>query len=166
MSDGTLETIVSTIRGTFDVLTHKNCVDAEAGPSEVQAYTDLTVTNAEGFAAFNDAFMKQDVAAIMATMSSNPIFDAPNPQPGGTCFQGTVLVELVWKMVFAFGVSFTVEDAFMTGDRACVRWAAKRTVDGKEETLRGCDIFHLKDGKVAAKLTYSKADSFLGLPSF
>jgi ketosteroid isomerase-like protein len=163
MSEGTLESLVAKAGEVWTAVTHKSCIAAEENNSQVQAYTAETLANAEGFAAFNKAFMSGDVDGVMAAMSDDPIFDAPNPQPDGTCFKGTTLVRLVWEMVFKAGITFEVEEMFMTGDRAVVRWNASREVDGKPQTLRGVDIFYLKGGKVAAKLTYSKADSFLGM---
>jgi hypothetical protein len=157
--------IVEKVGEVWSALTQKSCIDTEnkLPPFKVDPKTDPA--NAAGFNAFNDAFMKGDVDAVMKAMSDDPIFDAPNPQPNGSCFKGEVMVGLVWEMVLHSGITFGVEEAFQVGNRAVVRWNASREVDGKTETLRGCDIFYLDNGKVAAKLTYSKAESFLGLPT-
>jgi ketosteroid isomerase-like protein len=163
MAEGPLEELVDKIGAVWTKLTQKSCLDAEQSSSQVQAYTQETVANAAGFAAFSEAFLRQDVDAVMAAMSDDPIFDAPSPQPDGTCFKGRLLVRAIWDIVFKSGITFEIEEMFMTGDRAVLRWVASREVDGKKETLRGADIFYLQGGKVTAKLTYSKADSFLGL---
>ena len=163
MSDGPLGKVVSKVAKEVVGYLEKRCVSEEESNSSVQAYTDQTVKNVAGFNAFNEAFMKQDIDGIMANMTDDPIFDAPNPQPDGTCIKGSTLVRLVWEMTFKAGVTFQVEEAFVTGDRAVTRWVAYRTVEGKRLSLRGADVFYMKDGKVAAKLTYSKADDFLGI---
>lgn len=157
--------ILHDLGDVWSSVTHKSCVDTENkfAPFKINPQTDKI--NAEGFNAFNEAFMKGDVRAVMAAMTSEPIFDAPNPQPNGTCFKGELMVRLVWEMVLHSGITFSVEEVFQAGNRAVVRWNATRQVRGKQETLRGCDIFYLENGKVAAKLTYSKAESFLGLPT-
>jgi len=143
----------------------KSCRDSVADKSQVEAYTEATAKNAAGFDAFNTAFFKKDLDGVMAAMTDNPIFDAPNPQPDGTCYQGRLAVKAVWEIIFKSGVQFEVEESFSTGDRAVVRWAASLTENGTTQTLRGVDVFQLENGKVAAKLTYSKAESFLGLPN-
>lgn len=165
MSEGTLGKLVSKAGEVISDLAQKSCVDAvkDGSNSQVQAYTKLTATNLDGFNAFNEAFLHQDLDGIMANMTDDPIFDAPNPQPNGMCIKGAFLVRTVWELTFKAGVTFEVEEAFVTGDRAVTRWVAYRTVDGKKLSLRGSDVFHMKDGKVAAKITYSKADDFLGI---
>lgn len=163
MSEGTLDNLVSKAGEVWTRLTQKSCLGAEESNSQVQAYTEETVANAAGFATFNEAFLRQDVDAVMAAMTDDPIFDAPTLQPDGTCFKGRLLVRAVWEKVFKSGITFEVEESFVTGDRAVVRWMAHAEVDGQQQSLRGVDVFHLKGGKVAAKLTYSKADSFLGM---
>lgn len=165
MSEGKLGEILEKAGMAWSRLTHKSCVDAEASQSQLQAFTDETVANAAGFAAFNDAFMRGDVDAVMAAMTDDPIFDAPNPQPDGMCFRGRLMVRAVWEIVFKSGVRFETEESFVIGDRAVVRWVAHLQVNGEDQTLRGADVFHLEGGKVAAKLTYSKADAFPGLPT-
>lgn len=161
MSNETFENLISKAGAAWSRATHRSCIAAQASSSDVQAYTDETVANAAGFAAFNDAFMRQDVDGIMDAMSDDPIFDAPNPLPDGTCFKGKLFVRAAWMLVFAYGVKFEIEESFVTGDRGVLRWMASREVDGKTISVRGADVFHLKNGKVAAKLTYSKAESFL-----
>lgn len=163
MSDGTLGKVVSKVGEAVAGYLEKSCVSKEDSDSSVQAYTDQTIKNAAGFQAFNEAFLRQDIDGIMAAMTDEPIFDMPNPQPDGTCIKGAIPVRLVWEFLFKAGVTFQLEEAFLTGDRAVTRWIAFRTVDGEKRSLRGADVFYMKDGKVAAKLTYSKADDFLGI---
>ncbi|HVR39226.1 MAG TPA: nuclear transport factor 2 family protein [Thermoanaerobaculia bacterium] len=147
----------------WNKLPHGGCVSPEEAKSSVQSYTDETIANTAGFNAFNEAFLKQDIDAIMANMTDDPVFEAPFFQPNGICFKGVLLVRLAWELTFKVGITFEVQESFSTGDRGVVRWNASAQVDGKKQTLSGCDVFYLKGGKVAAKLTYSKTDNFFGV---
>jgi ketosteroid isomerase-like protein len=43
------------------------------------------------------------------------------------------------------------------GDRAVTEWRFTCTMpDGTKKDVDGCDIFHLRDGKIAVKSTYRK----------
>ena len=52
---------------------------------------------------------------------------------------------------------FTTEEIFAAGDRCTVRWRYGYTsADGASGHIRGADIFRVRDGKVAEKLSYVK----------
>ena len=47
-------------------------------------------------------------------------------------------------------------DIFAAGDRSACRWAMRwRQDDGSEGSARGVDIFTVRDGMIAEKLTYT-----------
>ncbi len=165
MSESKLEEIEAKAAEVWTELNQKHCRACEEGTSSLQAYTEETLANAAGFLAFNEAFMRGDVDGVMAAMTDDPIFDGPTPQPDGTCFQGRMIVRAVWEAVFKTHAKFVVEESFMTGDRAVVRWSATVVENGQEQSIRGVDVFQLKGGKVAAKLTYTKAQTVPGSPA-
>ncbi len=56
------------------------------------------------------------------------------------------------------GAVFETEEIFASGDRCVVRWLYRWAADeaGKPGHVRGVDIFRVRDGKVAEKLSYVK----------
>lgn len=54
---------------------------------------------------------------------------------------------------------FDTEEMFAVGDRCVFRWNYRWVdEDGMPGHLRGIDVFRVRDGKVAEKLVYAKAN--------
>ena len=107
---------------------------------------------------FNTAFNLHDIDALMQTMTEDCIFENTNPPPDGSRYEGANEVRLFWEKFFAANPNahFEAEEIFASEDRCVVRWIYKKTKDGKPWHLRGVDIFKVRDGKVAEKLSYVK----------
>jgi ketosteroid isomerase-like protein len=107
---------------------------------------------------FNEAFNKHDVDAVMALMTDDVIFDNTSPSPDGELYQGQAAVRAFWERFFASSPNarFEAEDIFAGGDRATVRWCYTWKTDSGEGHVRGADVFRVRDGKVAEKLSYVK----------
>jgi uncharacterized protein (TIGR02246 family) len=103
---------------------------------------------------FNDAFNAHDVDAVMALMTDDCVFENTAPAPDGERHEGQGAVRAVWEALFASTPSarFEAEDMFACDDRCAVRW--RYTWDGGH--IRGVDVFRVRDGKVAEKLSYVK----------
>lgn len=104
---------------------------------------------------FNDAFNSRDVDAVVATMTHDCVFESTAP-PDGERHEGADAVRAAWAAFFASTPSprFEVEEAFAAADRAVVRWCF-RWGDG-DDHVRGVDVFQVRDGKIAVKLSYVK----------
>ena len=109
-------------------------------------------------ARFVDALNRHDVAAIMAAMTDDCVFENTAPGPDGTRFEGQAVVRAYWErwVVANPDARFETEETIVTGDRAVVRWVYSKTRDGQPWHLRGVDVFRIRDGKVAEKLAYVK----------
>lgn len=107
---------------------------------------------------FNEAFNRHDVDAVMLLMTDDCVFENTAPSPDGTRHQGAAAVRSVWEKFFAANpdAHFSTEEIFAVGDRCVVRWIYRKTREGKPWHLRGVDIFRVRDGKVAEKLSYVK----------
>jgi steroid delta-isomerase-like uncharacterized protein len=108
---------------------------------------------------FNEAFNKHDVDAIMALMTDDCVFENTFPAPDGERYEGQEAVRGFWEQFFADNPTahFETEDQFATDDRCTVRW--RYTWHGgtaNEGHIRGVDVFKIRDGKVAEKLSYVK----------
>ena len=108
---------------------------------------------------FNKAFNHHDVDAIMALMTDDCVFENTNPPPVGERYEGQESVRGFWQRLFASSPNarFDSEDIFAGGDRCTVRWIYN-WIDGevKPGHVRGVDVFRVRDGKVAEKLSYVK----------
>src|SRR3972149_2199242 len=86
---------------------------------------------------FNDVFNRHDVDGVMALMTGDCVFENTLPRPDGERYEG--------------------EDTFASGDRCTVRWIYHWVdAEGKPGHVRGVDVFRVRDGKVAEKLSYVK----------
>ena len=106
--------------------------------------------------AFNEAFNSHDVDRIMALMTDDVVFENTSPAPDGERFEGQAAVRAVWEKLFADSPNavFTVEELFGDGDGA--RWTQRWRYDWGDGHVRGVDVFTVRDGKVAEKLSYVK----------
>ena len=107
---------------------------------------------------FNAAFNRHDVDAVMALMTPDCVFDSTRPPPDGERLEGHDAVRAFWEAFFARSphARFETEEVFAAGDRAVVRWTYHWLRDGTPGHVRGIDVFRVRDGKVAEKLSYVK----------
>lgn len=108
---------------------------------------------------FNDAFNRHDVDAVMAAMTDDCVFENTSPPPDGERYEGQADVRAFWERFFRSSphATFEAEDVFAAGDRGVVRWVYRwRSDDGALGHVRGVDVFRVRDGKVAEKLSYVK----------
>jgi ketosteroid isomerase-like protein len=107
---------------------------------------------------FNEAFSRQDIDATMAAMTDDCVFENTSPAPDGTRREGADAVRREFAAFFASSpnASFEIEEQFAAGDRCVVLWVYRwRNLDG-DGHVRGVDVFKVRDGKVAEKLSYVK----------
>jgi len=109
--------------------------------------------------AFNEAFNRHDVAAMMQLMTDDCIFENTSPAPDGTVYTGTAAVTQFWQDFFRDSphAQIEIEEIFGLGMRPIMRWKYS-WVDpaGNTGHVRGVDIFQVKGGLIAAKLSYVK----------
>jgi ketosteroid isomerase-like protein len=115
--------------------------------------TTTETSVAHAVARFGAAFDRRDVDEIMAAMTQDCVFESTAP-PDGKRFEGHSAVRSVWEELFASspGARFVSEELFVSGDRAIERWRYE-WADGH---VRGVDVFRIRDGLVAEKLSYVK----------
>ena len=104
--------------------------------------------------AFNDAFGRRDVDAVMALMTDDCLFDSTDPAPDGVEVRGQEAMRRYWQEFFDSTptTTFETEEMVIAGDRAAVRWR----FDWGSGHVRGIDLFKVRDGKVAEKRSYVK----------
>jgi ketosteroid isomerase-like protein len=117
--------------------------------------TDATLAAVD---AFNMAFNRHDVDAVMALMTDDCLFETTGPAPDGQRRIGQAAVRATWEEFFAASPtdSFTAEEIFASGDRCVVRWRYTWNAADPASHVRGVDVIRVRDGKVAEKLAYVK----------
>lgn len=109
--------------------------------------------------AFNEAFNRHDVPAMMALMSEDCIFENTAPAPDGEVYSGKAAVTQFWLDFFRESpqAHIEIEDIFGFGDRCVMRWRYE-WVDsaGKKGHVRGVDVYRVRDGAIREKLSYVK----------
>ena len=102
---------------------------------------------------FNDAFRARDVDAIMAAMTPDCVFE-DTTAPDGRRHEGADAVRAAWDKLFSGSPDalFTVEETFVAGDHVIQQWR----YDFAGGHVRGVDIFTVRDGRIAEKVSYVK----------
>jgi len=102
---------------------------------------------------FGEAWAAHDLDAALAHVSDDCVFDATGPAPDGIRHVGIDAVRRAWEAIFSdTGSRFEPEETFAAGDRVVQLW--RYSWDGGH--VRGVDVFRVRDGKVAEKLSYVK----------
>jgi ketosteroid isomerase-like protein len=103
--------------------------------------------------AFGDAWGVHDLEATLALITDDCVFEATGPAPDGIRHVGAEAIRLAWQEIFDDTDSqFESEEIFCADDRVVQRW--RYSWDGGH--VRGIDLFNVRDGKVAEKLSYVK----------
>jgi ketosteroid isomerase-like protein len=108
---------------------------------------------------FNEAFGRHDANGVMALMTEDCVFENTCPPPDGERHVGQAAVRRFWERFFRETPSavFETEEVFAAGSRCVVRWVYRwRNADGSPGHVRGVDVFRVRDGRVAEKLSYVK----------
>ncbi len=109
--------------------------------------------------AFNEAFNRHDVAGMMQLMSDDCVFENTHPAPDGTVYAGKAVVTQFWQDFFRDSphAQIEIEEIFGLGMRCIMRWKYSWVdAEGKKGHVRGVDIFQVKNGSIAEKLSYVK----------
>jgi ketosteroid isomerase-like protein len=109
-------------------------------------------------AKFNEAFARGDVDAVMALMTEDCIFENTFPAPDGERHVGAKAVRQFWNQFFAStdAPRFETEELIAVDDRVVTRWRFSWGSGTAGGHVRGADVFRVRDGKVAEKLSYVK----------
>lgn len=120
---------------------------------------ELTASTMAAVEAFQDAINRHDADGATEAMTDDVVFETTLPPPDGERFDGQASVRAFWERFFkgAMEQRFETEEIFACGDRCTVRWLYTWTgPDGQPGHVRGVDVFRVRDGKVAEKLSYVK----------
>ncbi len=109
---------------------------------------------------FAAAFNRHDVDALMNMMTDDCVFEAAaGLEVFGTRYTGQAAVRAAFTQIFSASPDARWSDArhMVSGHRGFSEWTftASRP-DGKRVRVNGCDIFTLRDGRIAVKNAFRK----------
>lgn len=109
---------------------------------------------AEVIRRFNQAFREHDPAILEDLVAPDCVMESIQPAPNGTRYEGYEVNLAFWQAMAADNVNrFEVEDTFVMGDRANIRWRF-HFGDG---SVRGVSLIRVRDGRIIEALAYAKA---------
>ena len=118
-------------------------------PSEAMSDAEIR----ELLTAFGQAWNDHDLDAALALTTDDCVFESTGPAPDGERSVGPAAVRATWEPIFRDSTArFDGEELIISGDRVVQCWTY-RFSDGH---VRGIDVFRIRDGKVAEKLSYVK----------
>jgi ketosteroid isomerase-like protein len=109
--------------------------------------------------AFNAAFNRHDVDAMLQLMSEDCVFENTAPAPDGTLYAGQESLAQYWQGFFSASpqARIHIEEIFGLGNRCIMRWRCDWGEEGAEQDhVRGVDIFQVRDGLICEQLSYIK----------
>jgi ketosteroid isomerase-like protein len=109
--------------------------------------------------AFNQALNDGDLEAMTRLLTPDTVYENTYPPPDGERYAGLEQVRAFWEE-FLRGSSqanFEIEELFGSEDRAVMRWRYTwENAAGEAGYIRGVDVYQIRDGKIAEKLSYVK----------
>jgi ketosteroid isomerase-like protein len=108
---------------------------------------------------FQEALNRKDTAAMQRLLTPETVFENTYPPPDGGRYAGCEAVMAFWLEFFASSkeASFETEEIFGAAERCVLRWVYRWVgKDGTHGHLRGVDVFRLREGLIAEKLSYVK----------
>jgi len=108
---------------------------------------------------FNDALNARNVDAMLSLLAGDIIFENTYPAPDGTRYEGQASVRAFWEDFFhnSHQPRIEIEEIFGLGDRCIMRFVYHwEDPAGKPGYVRGVDLYRVRGGQIAEKLSYVK----------
>ncbi|TPK70070.1 nuclear transport factor 2 family protein [Mesorhizobium sp. B2-4-18] len=120
---------------------------------------DITAANRSGETAeimrrYNDVFQRHDPSALDDLVAQDCVIENTTPAPDGARRAGKAACVELWSAIAtAPGARFDLEETFVAGDRATIRWRYWMA-DGN--SLRGVNLMRVADGRIVEAMGYVK----------
>jgi len=119
----------------------------------------LTATTIKVVEELEEALNRRDVDAFMALITDDCVFENTSPPPDGERYEGRSAIRTFLEDFFheTPSIDFQTEDLFASGNRCVVRWVFHWINSaGEHGHIRGVDVFHIRNGKMAEDFAYVK----------
>jgi ketosteroid isomerase-like protein len=111
-------------------------------------------------ARFNAAWNTHDVEALLDCMTEDGVFQAAaGPPPFGAAATGRDELRRAYAAIWQTypDAQWTRPRHFASGADACSEWVFTGTkADGSKVEVQGCDLFIIRDGRIAVKNSFRK----------
>jgi ketosteroid isomerase-like protein len=126
------------------------------GQDGVPSSSATLPTTTEVIQRFNDAFQRRDPAPLSELIAPDCIIENSTPAPNGSRHVGKqACLELWSRLATSPGTRFDLEEVFVTGERAVIRWRF-RWGEGENDSVRGVNVMRVQEGLIVEALGYSK----------
>ncbi|MEI9405499.1 nuclear transport factor 2 family protein [Mesorhizobium argentiipisi] len=103
---------------------------------------------------YNDVFQRHDPAALDELVAQDCVIENTTPAPDGARRIGKAACVELWSAIATGpGTRFDIEETFVAGDRATIRWRFWMS-DGR--SLRGVNLMRVADGRIVEAMGYVK----------
>jgi ketosteroid isomerase-like protein len=103
---------------------------------------------------YNDVFQRHDPSALDELVAEGCVIENTTPAPDGARRTGKAACVELWSAIATGpGTRFDLEETFVAGDRATIRWRFWMS-DGS--SLRGVNLMRVADGKIVEAMGYVK----------
>lgn len=109
--------------------------------------------------AFNEAFNRHDIDAMLRLISDDCVFEYHTPAPSGAVYTGMEEISHFWQGFFQETpqARVKIEEIFGYDVRCIMRWRLERQDSAeKQGTIRGVDIFKTRDDLICEQFSYIK----------
>ena len=105
---------------------------------------------------FNDAFRFHDPEALRELVADDCVIENTRPAPHGERAVGKAACLALWQgLAAARDTQFELEEVFIAGDRAVIRWRY-RWGSGASDWNRGVNLMRARDGRIVEAMGYVK----------
>lgn len=114
----------------------------------------LSRQTAEIMRRFNDVFQRHDPSALAELVAEDCVIENTVPAPDGARHTGREACVGLWTAIATqAGTRFDMEETFVAGERATIRWRYFMT-DGN--SLRGVNLMRVAGGRIVEAMGYVK----------
>jgi ketosteroid isomerase-like protein len=114
------------------------------------------LTTAELIDRFNDVFQRHDPSQLPDLVAEDCVIENTNPAPEGSRHVGRDECVALWRRIAtAPQTRFDLEDVFVAGERAIIRWRL-HWGEGEQESVRGVNLMRVRGGLIVEALGYVK----------
>jgi ketosteroid isomerase-like protein len=118
----------------------------------------ITAETADVIRRFNDVFQRHDPSALPALIAEDCVIENTTPAPNGARLVGRDACVANWQgLATAQGTHFELEDAFVAGERAVIRWRYCFG-DSEADSIRGVNLMRVRDGLIVEAMGYVKGN--------
>ncbi|MDG4895265.1 MULTISPECIES: nuclear transport factor 2 family protein [unclassified Mesorhizobium] len=118
------------------------------------AATKRSAETAEIIRRYNDVFRRHDPSALEELVAEDCVIENTTPAPDGARRTGKAACVELWSAIATgFGTRFDLEETYVAGDRATIRWRLWMS-DGS--SLRGVNLMRVADGRIVEAMGYVK----------